>query len=364
MKLKGFLCYKDEQEIGFDDNATLWMLSGLNGSGKSSIFDAVTFALFGHHRGGGQQPRAYQQGQRRPAVEFDFLLDGKAIAPTDPEANTRGGAHGSPSSFYRIDTRQSGIMVAVGRHRNQNGFNKWIRREYWPRLRDVHFLRPAAPGQGRQTARFQARRSALCWRVLSIWRHTKAAREGGPKRKELKDSWICLSDQLEILPGDQTGAGIGCRGNHSRCRRNRQQAMPKSIAYASLEIKREPGWTYKTGSTSARTLEARRTLLDEDADIRTEAGKTSRTAPGIAALDRNRAIACRDTFIRRKRIDGLNKTAVRQRRSSPSTSRPWSRRGASKIRLGNCCIRGKQASETRTENWSKHRIQMDEAGEI
>ena len=52
VRLKGFLCYKDEQEIDFDGNATLWMLAGLNGSGKSAIFDAVTYALFGYHRGG------------------------------------------------------------------------------------------------------------------------------------------------------------------------------------------------------------------------------------------------------------------------------------------------------------------------
>src|SRR5438105_1580867 len=53
VKLSGFLSYKDEQEIRFD-GSQLWMLSGTNGSGKSSIFDAVTFALFGHHRGGSQ----------------------------------------------------------------------------------------------------------------------------------------------------------------------------------------------------------------------------------------------------------------------------------------------------------------------
>src|SRR3712207_217129 len=51
VRLGGFLCYKDEQEIAFDGSA-LWMLAGLNGSGKSTIFDAVTYALFGHHRGG------------------------------------------------------------------------------------------------------------------------------------------------------------------------------------------------------------------------------------------------------------------------------------------------------------------------
>ena len=43
VKLSGFLSYKDEQEVRFD-GSQLWMLSGTNGSGKSSIFDAVTYA--------------------------------------------------------------------------------------------------------------------------------------------------------------------------------------------------------------------------------------------------------------------------------------------------------------------------------
>ena len=76
IRLKGFLCYKDEQEITFDSNATLWMLSGLNGSGKSRIFDAVTYALFGHHRGGSQHAveliNKYSDGL---ADEFDFRHD-------------------------------------------------------------------------------------------------------------------------------------------------------------------------------------------------------------------------------------------------------------------------------------------------
>ena len=49
--LSGFLSYRDEQVIDLD-GASVWMLSGLNGSGKSAVFDAVTYALFGGHRGG------------------------------------------------------------------------------------------------------------------------------------------------------------------------------------------------------------------------------------------------------------------------------------------------------------------------
>src|SRR5438874_5430065 len=77
IRLHGFLCYKDEQEISFD-GASLWMLAGLNGSGKSTIFDAVTFALFGHHRGGSQHAHELiNKDCDRLAAEFEFTLDGQ-----------------------------------------------------------------------------------------------------------------------------------------------------------------------------------------------------------------------------------------------------------------------------------------------
>ena len=76
VKLSGFLSYKDEQEVHFD-GVQLWMLTGANGSGKSSIFDALTFALFGCHRGGSQNSgELINRGSASLAVEFDFLLDG------------------------------------------------------------------------------------------------------------------------------------------------------------------------------------------------------------------------------------------------------------------------------------------------
>src|ERR671910_920480 len=75
VKLSGFLSYKDEQEIRFD-GSQLWMLSGTNGSGKSSIFDAVTFALFGHHRGGSQSAGdLINKESNTLSVEFDFTVE-------------------------------------------------------------------------------------------------------------------------------------------------------------------------------------------------------------------------------------------------------------------------------------------------
>src|SRR6185437_7815786 len=109
IELKGFLCYKDEQEVSFDSNATLWMLSGLNGSGKSAIFDAVTYALFGHHRGGGtHNHELINKDCDGMMVEFDFLLDGKAYrAKRTLKRDTKGGARGTQQMF-RYDPRRDG----------------------------------------------------------------------------------------------------------------------------------------------------------------------------------------------------------------------------------------------------------------
>jgi DNA repair exonuclease SbcCD ATPase subunit len=75
IKLSGFLSYKEEQEIRFDESP-LWMLTGINGSGKSSIFDAVTFALFGHHRGGSQSAaELINKESSTLSVEFDFTVE-------------------------------------------------------------------------------------------------------------------------------------------------------------------------------------------------------------------------------------------------------------------------------------------------
>ena len=73
--LTGFLSYQDEQEVVFD-GSQLWMLSGRNGSGKSSIFDGFTYALFGHHRGGSLQVQELiNKDSNNLAVEFDFSID-------------------------------------------------------------------------------------------------------------------------------------------------------------------------------------------------------------------------------------------------------------------------------------------------
>src|SRR5262245_66428233 len=101
IKLKGFLCYKEEQTVEFDGNASLWMLSGVNGSGKSSVFDAVTYALFGYHRGGSQGAvELITKGENGFAIDFEFTLDGELY---QVRRTLRRRASGAPAATQQIN---------------------------------------------------------------------------------------------------------------------------------------------------------------------------------------------------------------------------------------------------------------------
>jgi len=50
LRISGFLSYLEPVEIDFS-NIDLACISGANGAGKSSLLDAITWALFGKARG-------------------------------------------------------------------------------------------------------------------------------------------------------------------------------------------------------------------------------------------------------------------------------------------------------------------------
>ncbi len=72
--LKNFLCHS-EQEFRFDGHP-VWLLHGSNGVGKSAVFDAMVYALFGEHSRREGVPNAVgdliRYGESSMRVEFDF----------------------------------------------------------------------------------------------------------------------------------------------------------------------------------------------------------------------------------------------------------------------------------------------------
>ena len=72
LMLENFMCYREKTEIIFR-GSTIWALSGHNGAGKSTIFDAMRYALYGEHRAGRQKIEALIH--RGTTVASSFLIE-------------------------------------------------------------------------------------------------------------------------------------------------------------------------------------------------------------------------------------------------------------------------------------------------
>jgi DNA repair exonuclease SbcCD ATPase subunit len=72
--LKNFLSFGEPAaEFVFADDEPLWVLCGPNGVGKSAVFDAITYALYGRHRGGKvDAAQLVRHGANGFEIEFDF----------------------------------------------------------------------------------------------------------------------------------------------------------------------------------------------------------------------------------------------------------------------------------------------------
>jgi DNA repair protein SbcC/Rad50 len=122
--LSGFLSYREEQEI-FLDGAQLWMLAGSNGSGKSAVFDAVTYALFGGHRGGLSGAQALiNKDSDRLHVEFDFLLDNALYRA---ERTLKLNSKGTGAGTQHLKRSRNGVWETEPDTTTRAGFDAWIR---------------------------------------------------------------------------------------------------------------------------------------------------------------------------------------------------------------------------------------------
>lgn len=74
ISLQGFMSYRDATTFDFE-GARLWMLAGENGAGKSTVFDALRWVLFGVHRGGKQKPeQLIHHESQKLTVEVELRL--------------------------------------------------------------------------------------------------------------------------------------------------------------------------------------------------------------------------------------------------------------------------------------------------
>ena len=100
LKISGFGPYAHTQELDFEKLGTsgLYLITGDTGAGKTTIFDAITFALFGKASGDDRQTgmlrSKYATAEDPTVVELTFAYDGKVYTvkrnPEYERAKSRG----------------------------------------------------------------------------------------------------------------------------------------------------------------------------------------------------------------------------------------------------------------------------------
>ncbi len=278
VKLKGFLCYKEEQEIDFGGSATLWMLSGLNGSGKSSIFDAVTYALFGHHRGGAQQAaELINKDSDGMAVEFDFLLDGQLYrAKRTLKRDTKGGAKGTQQMFrHNAGNNGHGGWVAVEGTGQKRGFDEWVADNIG--LNYETFTSSVLLLQGKAEklldSRPEGRREVLA-RIVDLERYEALHKKADDQRKAKVAELDSLKNRLAGLPPVAPEEVTAAEGRIAAAEGARAQARAEVERLHGLEY-RAKAWVELQGRLAGarQRLEQAKRLLAEAADIEAKAAR-------------------------------------------------------------------------------------------
>src|SRR3972149_7844435 len=94
LELEGFTGYRELTVCDFE-GVDLFVLTGPTGSGKASVMDALTFALYGSVSRYGNPNLVHpviSQGKLEAKVRFDFSVDGRKYTAVRVVRRTRGGA--------------------------------------------------------------------------------------------------------------------------------------------------------------------------------------------------------------------------------------------------------------------------------
>ncbi len=191
--LENFLSFGTKQEIVFDDGEPLWMLCGPNGVGKSSVFDAITFALFGCHRGGKGQgmDKLIRHGSNMLHVEFEFSFAGE-----DYRIQRNYGKKSVERVFRRLGTGWDDVELPTGKTPVRQWAEKALGLSYDQFTASVLLKQGEADriicGSGKE-------RLQLLKAIIVVERYEKLAERVKDASKTKKDSFKKLSEQLQTV---------------------------------------------------------------------------------------------------------------------------------------------------------------------
>jgi exonuclease SbcC len=129
ISIEGFMSYRDKQVLSFE-GAPLWVLSGANGAGKTAVFDAITFALFGKHTRHKTKTQKLKDlinhdAKDGLAVEFDFLIEDQAYRVHRAIPQQGRATYGA----YRLLRNDGEEPEIIPETESEAGLDRWVEKE-------------------------------------------------------------------------------------------------------------------------------------------------------------------------------------------------------------------------------------------
>lgn len=126
LEIKNFLPYRSPEPLIFE-GIHLACLTGANGAGKSSILDAITWAIWGRARAK-RDDELVHLGQSEMSVQFDFLQEGVLYRVLRRRARGKSGS-GDLTLFAQQPEGHFAVMEA-GIRNAQPRINALLRLDY------------------------------------------------------------------------------------------------------------------------------------------------------------------------------------------------------------------------------------------
>lgn len=286
--LKGFMCYREETEICFT-GPSIWALCGANGAGKSTIFDAMLFALYGEHRMGKQNVEALIHREAESfVVEFDFALGENVYRVRRTFSRKKKGT--------MLALHLSGPDVPVpGRAGPQpcpgtetkDGFDTWVLRTVG--LNANTFRVAVLLMQGQSDALLKlggAERHDVLTQIIDLSRYEALCKLAGSKQKEHEGLVKSCATQLNNLEEVDDAHVLDLEDQMSEAGANKEKVRQRHLILTGLKEQAKRWQKLQEDEQQlAENLAQRTALLDQAAQIEQRATRLDILQKVISPLE-------------------------------------------------------------------------------
>lgn len=258
ISLQGFMSYCERATFDFRGSA-LWMLSGANGAGKSAVFDALRWTLFGAHRGGRQKTEALiHHDAQSLKCELDLELGEQTFRLTRTHARTG-------RASWQIQQKGDDGWEAVPETDMNRGYDEWVREHLG--LSDETFCAAVYLSQGRADAILSADRKGR-YQLLSeivdlsayqaLWERAETRRIEARDAAQLADQAFQNAPHVEAQTLDELGKELQQLGVQIEEIERQRAALVGSEFQAQLWAQ----WTTQSDQTARELATLAATALD------------------------------------------------------------------------------------------------------